>query len=295
MSPLSRATRFVLLLTCIPVSAGLVGCGHEVHTRPRHPAVRVGIQPVYSLAVMSGKYRPLIEYLSAETGYRVEQISSLSQTSYLSALEGARADVAFLNPLLYLQVAKTKGAYPLVRVVNADGTDRYRGVIITRADSRVMRVEDIRGCIAMTSYKKGVGGYLGQYRLLREKGIDPTNDLTIVVGRTQDEVAQAVFDGRVKAGFVREDFATSLGSGIDPSELRIIAYTDYFPTWTFVAFRDTHPAVAEAVKGALLRLDPQDARHRSILETAGAAGFVEASDADYDRLRSIVAESGLPY
>jgi phosphonate transport system substrate-binding protein len=295
MGALIRAARFVLLLTSVSLSAGLAGCGHEVARAARPRAVRVGIQPVYSLAIMSQRYRPLIEYLSEETGYRVEQISSLSQTSYLSALEGSRADVAFLNPLLYLQVAKTKGAYPLVRVVNPDGTDHYRGVIITRADSGITSLQDLRGCIAMTSSKKGVAGYLGQYKVLWENGIDPDRDLTVVVGRTQDDVARAVFRGKVKAGFVREDFIAAVGPGIDPGKLRVIAYTDFFPGWCFAAFQDTDPVVAEAVKQALLSLDVENAGHRSILEQAEAAGFIEASDRDYDSVREILADVGLPY
>ena len=295
MRQLSPAARFILLLTSVSFAAGLAGCGHELDNARRPPAVRVAIQPNYSLAVMSRRYRPLITYLSEETGYRVEQVSSLSQTNYLSAIEGARADIAFLNPLLYLQAVKTKGAYPLVRVINWDGSDHYRGVIITRADSKIRTLQDLRGCIAMTSSKKGVGGYLGQYKLLRENGIDPDRDLTVVVGRTQDEVARSVFRGKVKVGFVREDFVTALAPAIDLREIRVIAYTDFFPPWCFVAFKSTDPGVAEAIKQALLNLDPNNANHRRILEQSEAARFIEASDSDYDSVRAIVADLDLPY
>jgi len=284
------------LFASVSFAVGLAGCGHELGDAKRPPVVRIAIQPVYSLALMSERYRPLIEYLSAETGYRVEQVSSLSQTSYLSAIEGAQADIAFLNPLLYLQVAKTRGGYPLVRVVNSDGTDRYRGVIIARADSGIRSLEDLRGCIAMTSSRKGVAGYLGQYKLLREHGIDPDHDLTVVVARTQDEVVRSVLERKVRVGFVREDaLATPLGPPVDPGQIRVIAYTEFFPTWCFAAFRSTDPAVAEAIKQALLRLDPDNESHRRVLEQAGGARFIEASDADYDSLGRIVADLDLPY
>jgi len=295
MHQLGRAARFMLWLASVSLTVGLAGCAHEVAGPERPRVVRIAIQPVYSLAVMSGKYRPLIDYLSEETGYRMEQVSSLSQTNYLSAIEGAQADIAFLNPLLYLQAAKTKGAYPLARVINRDGTDRYRGVIIARADSGISSLQDLRGCVAMTSSRRGVAGYLAQYQLLRENSIDPDRDLTVVVARTQDEVLRSVFERKVKVGFVREDALTTGGPAIDPRQMRIIAHTEFFPTWCFVAFKTTDPAVAEAVRQALLSLDAQDAKHRRILEQAGAAGFVAASDADYDSVRRIVAELDLPY
>ena len=290
------AARPILSLALVSLAVGLAGCGHEVGGVERPPVVRIAIQPVYSLALMSERYRPLVEYLSEETGYRVEQVSSLSQTNYLSAIEGARADIAFLNPLLYLQVAKTKGGYPLVRVVNQDGSDHYRGAIITRADSGIRSLQDLRGCIVMTSSRKGVGGYLGQHKLLTENGIDPERDLTVVAARTQDEVVRSVLKGKVKVGFVREDaLGAALAPEADPSRIRIIAYTEFFPTWCFAAFRSTDPAVAEAIKQALLRLDGDNVNHRPILERAGAARFIEASNADYDSVGRIVADLDLPY
>ncbi len=296
MRSFRRAARCLLSLASASFVAGLAGCGHEVSRPERPPVVRIAIQPAYSLVLMSKKYRPLVEYLSQETDYRVEQVSSLSQTNYLSALEGARADIAFLNPLLYLQVAKTKGASPLVRVVNQDGTDHYRGVIITRSDSGLRTLDDLRGSIAMTSSKRGVGGYLAQCKLLREHGLDCDRDLTVVAARTQDEVVRAVFKRKVKVGFVREDALTAaLVPEIDLTQIRIIAHTEFFPTWCFAAFSSTDPAVAQAIKEALLRLDPENPSHRPILDQAGAAGFIEASDADYRSLGTIVADLDLPY
>lgn len=296
MRRFASAVRCILLLASVFSAAGLAGCGHEMARAERPPVIRVAIQPVYSLAVMSEKYGPLMDYLSEETGYPVEQVSSLTQTNYLSAIEGARADIAFLNPLLYLQVRKTKGAYPLARVLNQGGTDRYRGAIIARDDSAIRSLDQLRGCIAMTSSKKGVSGYLGQYKLLKEHGIDPDRDLTVVVAKTQDEVVRAVFEARAKVGFVREDALSAAPlPGVDPSRMHVIAYTDYFPNWCFVAFSGTDPAVAKAIKEALLGLDPANPSHARILRQAGAAGFVEASPTDYTYLGGIVAELNLPY
>ena len=79
-----------------------------------------------------------------------------------------------------------------------------------------------------------------------------------------------------------EDALPEVGKKIDLGAINIVGYTDYFPTWCVAAFRNTKPEVAEKIKKALLKLDPNIPEQRDILEAMGGVGFVEAKDSDYN-------------
>ena len=273
---------FVIFLLLVWV----VGCkppaeGEEsVAKKETVEVVKLSIQPKYSISIMSKKYSPIIRYLSEETGYKIRLVSALSYSSYFHALEANQVDIAFQNPLAYIILHKTRGAYPLVKM-KYNGIDKYRGMIITHKESGIENIEELKGKKIAVASRKALCGYLGQARLCRESGIDVERELSIVLMQTQDDVILNVYRQKVDAGFVSEDAMLEVKGRIDLGEIKIVEYTDYFPTWCVAAFRNTKPEVAEKIKKALLKLDVEISKQRDILEAMGVAGFIEAKDSDY--------------
>jgi len=282
----------VILSSCLLLF--LIGC-FPGHITPRGKIVKVAILPEYSLRFMSEKYTPLWDYLSEETGYRIEPVSAISYSVFLSALEGAKAHISFQNGLFYSILAKTKGAKPIVEALTEEGSDSSRGLIITRADSPISAIADLKGKTIMVPSKRAVLGYLAQLVLCNQKGLNPEKDLTIVLGRRHDEVVFKVYGGKVDAGFVKEATLKTVANLVDISKIRILARTEPFPNWCFTSFPQTDKEVVQKIKAALLKLNPNDPKHAAILSGMGVGSFVEVSDKQYNSIRRAMDILRIPY
>jgi phosphonate transport system substrate-binding protein len=292
-----KATIAMAAAVGLAAALGVAGCGsHGKPGKPWGKTVRISIQPVYSLPMMNQKYRDLANRLEEKTGYRIEMVSSLSYTNYLSTLEGARVDAGFMNPLTYVITHKTRGAYPLAKALDGRSLEaRYRGIILVRADSGIQTCDDLRRRTIAIASRRACCGYLTARAKCVEMGMDPERHSFMIMAPTQDEALRQVYDKRASAAFVREDILASMRERVDVYALRVLAYTDYIPTWCFAAFHDTDPEVARKLREALLGLDRTDAEDGEALAEAGLAGFVPAEDGDYDMVRRMADRVQVPY
>jgi len=257
--------------------------------------VRIAVLPAYSLEVMAKKYVPFMEYLSRETGFRVEYVASLSYSDYLAVVEGSRVDFGFQNALIYQILRKTKGAYPVAQVVGRQESAADRGVIVTLVNSGIQEIGQLKGKRIMATSKLALSGYLAQAERLREAGVDPEQDVRIILGGKQDEVLLKLLLGRkVDAAFVREDILKAVEGRVDLAQIRIIGYTDYFPSWCLAAFRETDPTVVAKVQESLLKLTTEKPEHARILDGIGAGGFIPAAPEYHQKVLEVAAALGLP-
>jgi len=276
------------------ISISLLSACHPSPSGEGKRTVKVAILPEYSLELMASKYMDLIAYLSRETGYRVEFVSSLSYTNYLSTVESSKADIGFHNALIHNILVRTRGAYPLCQVMSADGAKCTRGVVIVHRGSGIGDLSGIRGKRVMVISKRSVAAYLAPVADCLEKGIVPDRDFRLIIGTRQDEVVRKVLQHKVDAGFVREDVLRAAAKVMDISDLRVVHLTSPYPNWVISAFRETDPEVAARIKEALLRLDQGTPEGKAMLEQMGAKGFVEAQESDFEQARKLAAKLNLP-
>jgi phosphonate transport system substrate-binding protein len=105
--------------------------------------------------------------------------------------------------------------------------------------------------------------------------------------------ANAVTSGRYEAGALQDKLAGDLEArGL----VRILAYSDPYPSSGIVTAPRVPPDVARTLSDALLAFDPlgKDATGvRNWSRTEMAGGFVAARDEDYEALRDIARSIGL--
>jgi len=236
-----------------------------------------------------------------EPTYDVRYISAVGYSSFLSAVEQSNAEFAFVNPVAYVSLHKTRGAYPLVVTQAPDFAGgpplaTYRGVILARADSGIANIADLRGKIIASGPQMAVAGYIAPVAVCQRHGLNVSQQATVVTCPTQEDVLKRLQGGKADAGFVREGiWREALASGPEGAKLKPVAYTESYPGWCICAMGDTDPAVAQMVKRALLELDWDNPNHKTTLRASGLHGFVEANDEQYDIVRRVLAEIGVPY
>ena len=255
--------------------------------------IRFGTVPRLSAAELQAMYSPLAEYLAKETGEKVTIVVPKDFDAFKSAVKAGQVDIAFANPLIYVQLKEKANIEPLALSSEMKSGTRLRGIIIVRKDSGYSKVQDLKGKKFVFVDKDSAAGYVFQMLLLSKAGFDVDKDIShLSFAKKHDNVTAAVFGKTADAGGIREDELDKAKDKLDISQLRILAYTDYFPNWPLFASAKLNPGMAAKIKAALLKLKPNDPQNEKILGPARLTGFVPVLDKDYDDLRKAAKIAG---
>lgn len=247
--------------------------------------VRFGVIPRDNPRIMYEKYQPLLDYLSTKTPYAYELVLKKNYEETVNALASGETDVALLGPLTYLEARAKFGAICILKPRGADGNATFRSVIVKKKGDPLKSPAGLKGkSIAFASSKSTSGNLVPRY-LLANSGIH-LNDLKGYANFDyHDSVVKAVLKGQYSAGAVRDSVARKyVKSGIET-----IAESEAIPTGPLVAGPGVSSSTVEAIKRALLELSPSDDGGQKILKRLDEElrnGFTEASDRDYENIRS---------
>jgi phosphonate transport system substrate-binding protein len=187
--------------------------------------------------------------------------------------------------LTYLEARARCGAVCVLKPKGADGRARYKSVIVKKKGNPLQGLSGLKGeTVAFASLKSTSGNLLPRY-LLADAGIH-LNDLKGYANfDIHDSVVKAVLKGQYAAGAVRDSVARKyMKLGIE-----VIAESGEIPMGPLVVGPGVPPSVTESVKKALLKLNPSDPGGQKVLKRLDEDfrnGFTEASDADYEGVRS---------
>ncbi len=243
-------------------------------------SIKVAILPLYSAITLYDRFDPLMRYLSQRTGYEFKLVIPRDFEEFYNTVKRGEVQFSYSNPYIYILLADKGCLSAFANTVIETSGDIFRGIIITRADSPIRTIEDLRGKRVMAVSYKSAGGFLAEKLFLAEKGIDVFKDLHMTEGKTQEKVILNVYRKNADAGFVRETALDVLKEEMDLHKIRIVARTPYIANWPFAAAPNTDPALVDEVRRDLL--DLSDAR---ILHAAEIRRFIAASDRDFDDLR----------
>jgi phosphonate transport system substrate-binding protein len=156
-------------------------------------------------------------------------------------------------------------------------------VIITRADSEVKSIGDLRGRRFAFGDMKSTSSHIMPRSMLKEAGIDIRELQYYTFLGHHDDVARAVVKGDFDAGGVMEAIAYRF----EDQGIRFLQVSDEIPEFNICY----HPSVDEktlsSIKTALVSLNVSAPEGAAILKSIDKdyTGFVDASDSDYDGIR----------
>jgi phosphonate transport system substrate-binding protein len=256
--------------------------------------IRFGILPRLSTLEMNSMFTPLADYLTKETGEKVRLVIPKDFDAFKSMAKAGQMDLLFANSVIYIQLKRDMPSIePLALSAEVKAGTRFRGIIITRKDSGIEKLQDLKGKKLIFVDKDSAAGYIFQMLLLSKAGLDVQKDfITLPFAKKHDNVTMAVFNKAADAGGIREDDFTKMKDRVDLEQLRIVGYTDFFPNWPVFITSGPGKDAAQKIKKALLRLKPNDPGAGQILGSAKLAGFTTIADSDYDQLRKAAKLAG---
>ena len=250
--------------------------------------VKFAVLPLYSPIALYNRYDPLMRYLSQKTGYEFKLVIPRDFEDFMQIVKDGRADFSYQNPYIFALIDKEIDIKPLVTTIGEDKLsdeyaepgDKFRGVIITRHDSAIKDIKDLRNKKVLITSPKSAGGYLSQRITLMENGIDTDKDMKIIDAKRQENVIFGVYRGEADAGFVREAALVVWKDAVDMKQIRILAKTKYLPNWPVAQCSIRNPSLGIKVMRLLVEL-----KDNEILKAAKIKGFKPANEAELEALK----------
>lgn len=279
-----------LFLTLVFCLLSFLGCGNLSRVRYGQETVKMAVLPVYSLSLMHQRYQPLLRYLSNETGYDVQYLTSSNYRAYGATVQGSHAQLIFCDPLNFLILRKTAGAEAVAAGVARDGGREVQGLIIVRKNSRITTLEELRNVRVGIASQLSAEGFLSQAVTLSEAGIDAQRQLKLIPCQRMDEVINQLGQGKLEAGFIGSASWQDTLEG----KFRILARTQSVPGWICAAMPDIDPEIKDKIALALLSLDRSKEEAARVLEGLKLSGFVKPEWEILNRLEQMARRAGLP-
>jgi len=138
----------------------------KVFTDSNKPVVYFGVISRYSPNIIYEGYQPLMDFLTANTPYRFELRLSSSYQETVRQLVDGEVSAAFLGSYIYLKARKEFGIKALLKPLNENGEPNFQSVLITKNDSEIFSVSDLKNKkLALPSKQSFSGNWLTLYEM----------------------------------------------------------------------------------------------------------------------------------
>ena len=241
-------------------------------------------------------YKPVIDYLSKQTGKKIEFYMPTSYSTVVEAMVNKWVDVAVLGPYSYviahekdpdIMVFTTYAKRPGHIVEEGPG---YKAVLVTRKDSGLATIESIKGkTVALTDPGSTSGNLFPRVVFSKDvlKGA-PLEDYfkKVVYSGGHDLSTMAVYEGKADCAFVathRFDNVIDRGM-VKKEDFNYLWWSATIPQDPFAYRMSLCPALREKIQQTFLTLH-QVPEAKAWLDNVKSNKCVPMKDSDYDVIR----------
>jgi len=241
--------------------------------------ITIGVEPCWSPIVTLKIFQPFANYLSRVTHLKVKLKIVNSVGSFERLVKNC--DFVLIQSYALYLVNHSLNSFkllPLAIAVGEDGQPTEFGWIITRADSNIRTIRDLKNKTFIFGTPLSTQKYFAAYITLKKNGIDPLKDLKhFDFGPTCRYNALAVYLGEFDAGVICQNYPTITKIFNFKDDLRIIAPTIRLPNWFFVANPNIPVNLRQLFTKAVLTLNPKNRNGNKIFSYIRWKGFIKAN------------------
>jgi phosphonate transport system substrate-binding protein len=122
--------------------------------------LKVAIIPHRSNLGNEQAYSTLFRELDKETGITFEWIGSKTYDDVIDKIKTGDADIGYVGPFGYVVAQDSFGVKIICRTLSEGNEEFYRSMIITRKDSGIKKLQDLKGKSFSFTDLKSTSGYL---------------------------------------------------------------------------------------------------------------------------------------
>jgi phosphonate transport system substrate-binding protein len=282
---------FLVLFTLL-----LVGCsGSDRLGQKGHP-IKLLFIPATDAEVLSGDAPEFIKFLEKETGLYFKSGIPASYHSMLDLLGSGKADIAMMNAFAYLIANERYGVEAKLKAIRY-GQSYYRGQIIANTKSKIKNIADLSGKRFAFTDPTSTTGHMFPRQLMIEHGVNLASE---TFAKKHDQVVRMVYRGEVDAGatyyfppdpdgLIRDARIRIKGKFPDVEKrVEIVTITEKIPNDPMVFRKGIPRQIVVKFKNALRRFLSEKGGKHVFNSIYSVEGWSEASDQDYDGLRTMI-------
>ncbi len=242
-----------------------------------------GINPFTSPENIKTMYVPILNGVLKKIGYKVRTMIVKDYDALSEGMKEGIIDVAWFSPFAYVNAHEKIGIEPLVSP-RVNGKVSYIGYIITRNDSGITNLQDLKGRSFAYVDEGSASGFLYARHIIKSAGMNPNSifSKTAYLGG-HDGVIKAVLSREYDAGATYDEaLASAAKNGVSADEFRIIAKTSEIPKDAIAI----NPKLSKEFSGLLKEAFVEYVKAPNI--KSPVEGFVESNDAKYDVIREVM-------
>lgn len=284
---------FLSAVAFFSLGLAIAACSGNQSASDRRPdTLKLAVTDVQGLEELQRDYEPFRTALEDSTGKAIEFFPVADRTAAAVALQSDQVDVVLTGPAEYVVIRAKTNAVPFVAITRPN----YRSVIAVQPDSGITSLTDLKGNNIAMSDLGSTSGQLGPTKILVDAGLDPENDVEIVL--LGDTDLQAFKNGETIAwGGSALDYERFLeAEGLAPEDLPLVETGPLLPSDVFVASNTLADDYVEEIKQAMI--DNQDALIGAIISVEANQKYtgsevIEVQDSDYDSIREAYQAIGI--
>lgn len=256
----------------------------------------IGLIPEQNVFKQVKRYKPLGEYIEQKTGIKIKFTILSRYGNIIESFHRKKLDGAFWGSFTGAMAIEQLGIKPIARPVNLDATSTYHGYILTRKDSSIKNVSDMKGKSIAFVEKATTAGYVFPMAYFREHGIkniDVYFNEYYFTG-SHDAAIHAVLDKKVDIACAKNTIYELLASD-DPrikEELIIIERSPDVPSNGLGLRPEIAYGVKAEIKETLLDMH-KDMDGKITIREFGAIRFIETTEEDYAPVIDVAQRAGI--
>jgi phosphonate transport system substrate-binding protein len=277
----------------LPVIAALL-CGlfaadatAQVQERAKAKTISLGIISETNRTQITDHFSDFVRYVAAKLtpASDVEGKVVIAPTPFQLArlIEQKRVDFYMESPYPTYLVNHVQGVARLLLRRWKGGMAEYRGLIFTKRNGEINRLEDLRGKVVVFEDPESTSGHFLPKSLLMRKGFKFTDksrfdpyasptDVGYVFAYSQEKLVDWVLTKKAAAGAFSDDDFARLGDS-KRSALIILAQTEPLPRHLISVRKDFAPESVDRLEKILLSMHENDQGRRILKKTDDTTKF----------------------
>jgi phosphonate transport system substrate-binding protein len=287
MLSLSSSRTLRNLMTCAVFAVGAI----SAHAQQ---VFRITAIPDESPTELARKAEPLVKYLEAKLGMKVEYTPVTDYAAAVETLVNKKVDMAWFGGFTFVQ-ANARSGGKAIPIVQREEDEKFRSVFIT-ADPDIKTLADLKGKDVSFGSQSSTSGHLMPRSFLLQAGVDPDKDFKrVAFSGAHDATIAAVASGKVQAGALNisvwDKFVAD--KKVDTDKVKVFYTTPPYYDYNWTVHADMPAATREKLTAALLALSKDTAEGKAILELQRATRFIPSKAENYKGIEAAAKSASL--
>ncbi len=245
----------------------------------------LSVHPFLRAEEVVARFTPIANYLGEQLGIKIVVRVGASYDEHIQAIGRDQVDIAYMGPASYVSLVNQYGNKPTLARIEMDGKPTFHGYIVTRSDSAIKSLADLKGQSFAFGDPKSTMSYVVPHFMLVEAGVLTDDTVEHIFLGSHENVALAVLSGDYAAGALKP----AVFKKFEARGLRVLAVSPEISEHVFVSRANLTEKTVAALRKAMFAASqsPDGAAALRYIKSS-ATGLIPVQDADYDSLRTII-------